>query len=254
MKRWLQSKLFRRRCTNRALLHRQVQQWSRLGEEAPYWSVLSGCSKTPTITAVDQQEFYRSGGDEVLLMRDYFRYAGRDLPSGRCVDWGCGLGRVTIPLASLFQQVVGVDVSKTHLSMAKTYISNLDLQIAQRIVLYHLIEDEDLLAQMFEKVDLVHSILTLQHMPPPLMMETLAVFARLLRKGGYAFFQIPTYGEKYNYQKYDSEHGGDFDMHALAQHKIHTIFRQQGCYTIATLEKDRTGSAFLSHYFIFQKG
>jgi len=253
MGRWWKSKLFQKEFNNSNLLHRQAQQWSRLGDEAPYWSVFSGCSKTVTIEAGDQQEFYRSGEDEIQLMRDYFRYAGRHLPSGICVDWGCGLGRVAIHLASLFQRVIGVDISKSHLSIARTYTANLDPQSNQRMVFYHLFEDEASLRGLIGQVDLVHSLLVLQHMPPPLMVETLAIFARLLKKGGYAFFQIPTYGEKYDYQKYNLEHGGEFDMHVLAQHEIHAVFREHGCRAIATLEKDRTGPEFLSHYFIFQK-
>ncbi|MEJ7615628.1 MAG: class I SAM-dependent methyltransferase, partial [Pyrinomonadaceae bacterium] len=191
------------------LMHRQEQQWSRLGAEAPYWSVLSGCSKTADIALADKREFYRSGEDEILLLRDFFRYAGRVVPSGVCVDWGCGLGRVTIHLTSLFQQVIGVDISGPHLDLAREYISSLDSQVGQKILLYHVLENQNALAKLQGKVDFVHSILVLQHVPPPLMITTLTTFARLLKKGGYAFFQIPSYGENYNYPHYDLEHAGE---------------------------------------------
>jgi 2-polyprenyl-3-methyl-5-hydroxy-6-metoxy-1,4-benzoquinol methylase len=249
---WLR-RLLRRPWTNEALFQRQTRQWNRLAQKAPYWSVLRGCAKTRTVSEIDIREFYQSGANEVKTMQDCFRYAGCALPSGVCVDWGCGLGRVTIHLANHFQCVVGVDISAAHLETARQYVDSLDQETRDRITLYDLAHDQAELVDLYGQVDLVHSILTLQHMPPPLMIETLTTFARLLKGEGFAFFQIPTHGEKYDYQKFNHYQTSAIEMHALAQRKVHAIFRAHGCDAIATFENNRAGSGFLSHYFIFQK-
>lgn len=253
MIRSLWTKLFGIQPVPNDLKSRQAQQWSHLGEKAPYWSVLSGCSKSQTISEADQQEFYRSGGDEIETMRQFFQSVGQLVPSGRCLDWGCGLGRVLVHLASIFDEAVGVDISHPHLQIARNYVNSLEPQIAQRIVLYQAIDDEAAIKSLFGQVDLVHSILVLQHMPPPLMVETLTMFAQLLRKGGYAFFQIPTQGDNYDYKQFNMSHRGDFDMHALPAKEICTIFEDHGCEQLAMIERDRTGPGFTSHYFIFRK-
>ena len=85
------------------------------------------------------------------------------------------------------------------------------------------------------------------------MIETLSTFAHLLGSGGYAFFQILTYSENYDYTSFNYYHTEDIEMHALAQHKVEAIFRGRGCDAIAAFETDRTGPDSLSHYFIFQK-
>jgi SAM-dependent methyltransferase len=239
--------------TNDALFQRQVRQWNRLAQETPYWSVLRGCAKTRTISETDIEEFYRSGADEVETMQSYFRYAGCPLPSGICVDWGCGLGRVTIHLTKHFQRVVGVDISAAHLEMAQQYVNGLDKETRNSITWCDLVHGQAKLADLSGQVDLIHSILTLQHMPPPLMIETLTTFTHLLKEGGFAFFQIPTHGEKYTYQTFNHYQPSAIEVHALAQHKVHAIFRDHECDAIATFENNRAGPGFLSHYFIFQK-
>jgi 2-polyprenyl-3-methyl-5-hydroxy-6-metoxy-1,4-benzoquinol methylase len=253
MIRGLLAKLFRNQPVANDLKSRQAQQWSRLGQKAPYWSVLSGCSKTQTVSEADQKEFYRSGGDEIETMREFFHSVGQTIPSGRCLDWGCGLGRVLVHLAPLFDEAVGVDISHPHLQITRTYADSLEPHIAQRIVLYQAIDDEAAIKSLFGQVDLVHSILVLQHMPPPLMIETLTTFAQLLKKGGYAFFQIPTQGDNYDFRNFNMNHRGDFDMHALPPGEIQAIFNQYGCRQLAMIERDRTGPGFASHYFIFHK-
>jgi len=247
---WLR-RLFRRPWTNEALFRRQIRQWDRLGQKAPYWSVLKGCTKTHTPSDADIQAFYRSGANEFEIIAGFFRHAGRTLPSGTCVDWGCGLGRVTVHLAKHFQRVIGVDISAAHLEMAQQYVDGLDQETRDRIEFYDLAQAAP--THLHGQVDLVYSILTLQHMPPPLMSEALTTFAHLLKKGGYAFFQIPTHGEKYDYRKFNHYQTSDIEMHALAESKVHAIFSDHNCNVIATFETDRAGPGFLSHYFIFQK-
>jgi SAM-dependent methyltransferase len=235
------------------LARRQQRQWEKLGKEAPYWSVLSGCDKTATIKEVDRNEFYRSGRDEILLMRDLFASVRHSVPTGRCLDWGCGLGRVLIHLAEIFDEAVGVDISARHLAITREYTHRNLPTVARRIVLFHAHDDRQAILKLAGRVDLVHSILVLQHMPPPLMIETLNTFAVLLGRGRYAFFQIATGASGYDFETYDLDHGGDFDMHALPPTRVREIFEAQGCRQLAMIERNRTGPGFDSHYFIFRK-
>lgn len=238
----------------RTLTRRQVGQWSKLGREAPFWSVLSGCAKAPDIAPAEAAEFYASGAGEVEFMQESFRSAHCEAPaSGLCVDWGCGLGRVTFHLAQRFDRAVGVDISAEHLQRARAGMEALDPVVARRILFLCLADQQAEIRALRGQVALVHCILVLQHIPPPLMIRALRTFARMLKAGGYAFFQIPTSGQGYDAKRYEYDSAREFDMHALPESTVESIFREGGCSRIAQFEKDRTGPGFVSHYFIYRK-
>ena len=50
-----------------------------------------------------------------------------------------------------------------------------------------------------ERVDLVYSIMVLQHNPPPVIRLIVREFLRALNPGGVAYFQVPTYMAGYGF-------------------------------------------------------
>ena len=48
-------------------------------------------------------------------------------------------------------------------------------------------------------VDLLYSVLVMQHNPPPVIAELLRAFLGRVNVGGFAFFQVPTYAENYEF-------------------------------------------------------
>lgn len=236
------------------LTRRQVGQWSKLGREAPFWSVLSGCARAPEVAPAEAAEFFASGAGEIDQMEEFFRAAGCEAPrQGLCVDWGCGLGRVTLHLARRFDRAVGVDISAEHLQRARANMERVDAQAARKIDFLCLAHQQREIRRLRGQVALVHCILVLQHIPPPLMIRALRTFTRLLRPGGFAFFQIPTSGQGYDPKRFEYDSSRDFDMHALPETVIDAIFREGGCTRVARFEKDRTGPGFVSHYFIYRR-
>lgn len=99
------------------------------------------------------------------------------------VDVGCGMGRLTLPLAREFERVVAVDVAPTMLHRlrelsAREGITNIRTQLADEPW-----ERED--------ADLVVSYLTLQHVDDLADIdECVARIARCLRPGGVAWVQV----------------------------------------------------------------
>ena len=75
--------------------------------------------------------------------------------------------------------------------------------------------------------DLFHSIITLQHNPPPLIAEILAAAFAGLNPGGDAFFQVPTYerGYRWDIKNYLSDLAprGGMEMHVLPQSVIFAV-------------------------------
>jgi len=107
-----------------------------------------------TRTDWDEDEFYATGYNEIeqcLAHLDELQLRGgrREL----ALDFGCGVGRLTIALADHYKNVIGVDIAPTMIARARgqlgvAYITSDTLDV------FH--------DGMF---DLIYSNITLQHMP-----------------------------------------------------------------------------------------
>ena len=225
----------------RELFARVQSVWRALGETRPHWSVLTGPEFLPE--QIDPQAidaFYRSGEQNIdTLMRTLAR-AGMEASRLRtCMDFGCGLGRLSAALASRFERVTAVDVSSSHLAMAREAlaergITNVDL------VQLETVEGVDRLP----RVDLVFSVIVLQHNPPPVMY---ALFESLLGRvapGGVAVIQIPTWlpnGYRFAVEDYLADGGTQMEMHAIPQADALALIRAQGMELLEVLDDAWTG-------------
>src|SRR5262245_35218330 len=95
--------------------------WEFWGSIEPYWAV---CSKADfllgKIDDASRLDFFQSGEDHVeWLFGTIADHVEPDFRPRVALDFGCGLGRVAIPLAKRCECVIGVDVSDTMLGQAR---------------------------------------------------------------------------------------------------------------------------------------
>ena len=232
--------------------------WSQLGISEPYWSVLSQDEFRMANMSRQKQidTFYQSGHSDVERIVKYLVRHGREFPKdGVCVDYGCGLGRVTLWLARQCGKVVGVDISETHLNMAR---ENLAERGAENVEFYCVRGRQDL--RILKNIDFFHSMICLQHSPPPVIEDILrAVFAGL-NPGGCAFFQLFTFGRNYSWEfaSYMSqlEHIGNsdrFEMHMLPQSVVFRLAAEAGCIPLEVQPDGRGVPSWLSNTFLIEK-
>src|SRR5262249_37962087 len=103
------------------------------------------------------------------------------------LDFGCGVGRLTIPLARVCQSVVGVDVSDGMLAQAR---KNSEEQGVTNVTY---VRADDSLSAVTGDFDLLNSLIVFQHIPPRRGEAILKVMLRRLREGGVGILQF-TYG------------------------------------------------------------
>src|SRR4051794_35022039 len=85
--------------------------WEELGRTQLYSAIIEHASRA---------EFFGSGEEHVAgLLRIVGERIDPDFRPSRALDFGCGVGRVLIPLARLCDEAVGVDVSDAMLSEAR---------------------------------------------------------------------------------------------------------------------------------------
>lgn len=167
--------------TGRAIVRdlRTDESWEQWGRQQPYFGVLVD----PAFRDVEPggtawQRFMQTGEEHVedLLVR--LERLGAPRRFDRAVDFGCGVGRVLAPLASRFDEVVGVDVSSAMRSQAEANLSRLGVANAT------VVPSDEALSAVAGQFDLVHSYNVLQHIAPG---RGLAITRRLLeltRPGG----------------------------------------------------------------------
>jgi len=157
------------------------KHWDLFGKTTPFWAVLS------VAEATDPAQFFATGQAEIDGVMADLEWRG--LPSGRglCLDFGCGIGRVTQALARYFDTVYGVDIAESMLDQARQF-NHLGGHCR-----YVLNTTSDL-AQFAEGTfDLVYSRLVLQHMEPQYAKQYIREFVRVLAAGGVAYFQVPSH-------------------------------------------------------------
>ena len=93
--------------------------WEAWGQRDPYYSVVSHPIFRRDVLDDHRGEFFGAGRRVVQnRLAEYERVFGR-LPRGSALDFGCGVGRLTLPLADEFSRVVGLDIAPSMLAEAQ---------------------------------------------------------------------------------------------------------------------------------------
>jgi len=136
--------------------------WETLGRVDPYWAVISDDAyHGRRLTEPQLATFLKSGADHVDdIWRTCRRVFGEEFAPRRVLDFGCGVGRVTMPLARRVDSVVAVDIADSMLSVARELLDRNGVDNVQ------LVKSDGTLSAVDGPFDLVHSVIVLQHIPP----------------------------------------------------------------------------------------
>jgi SAM-dependent methyltransferase len=223
-------------------------EWRKYGEDVPHWSVLTGDEFRPENISENIEKFYETGRNHASVMLNPLSRSGIGIDHfQRVMDFGCRLGRLTLALAPIAAEIVGVDISPPHLALARERAgpgSN------AKFISINNVEDLGKIGSF----DLIISFIVLQHNPPPVMAEILRKLLSCLAPGGCIVIQIPTYIVNYEFaaQAYLANANPGITANVLPQHEIFRIFFEADCVPLEVRQDNFLGSA-LSHTFAAQK-
>jgi SAM-dependent methyltransferase len=160
--------------------HDPEADWERFGCEEPYYGVyFHPRFRRANLTPERLDEFFESGEEHVDAL--WTTITHRLVPGfapHRVLEFGCGVGRVLVPLARRAEAVVGVDVSAAMIDEARRNVA------ARGIENVTVVRCDESLALAGGDFDLVHSFVVLQHVPPRKGERLIAALIDALAEGG----------------------------------------------------------------------
>jgi len=160
------------------------KSWDALGAEDPLWAVLTDDRYRGG--KWNEDDFFVTGAEEITgVVRDLDRL-GRPVGRGRCLDFGCGVGRLTQALAEHFERCDGVDIAPSMIAAARR------LDRSGGRCAFHVNDAPDLTLFPAGTFDFIYCNIVLQHMPTDAAKAYVAEFLHVLAPGGVAMFEIPS--------------------------------------------------------------
>ena len=160
------------------------KHWDLFASRDPLWAILTHPDRTDS--RWDKREFFETGVWEIGRSLEQVEALVPNLRKRRALDFGCGVGRLTQPLAQHFEEVYGVDISASMVKQAKDFNQHGDR------CQYVVNQIDDLRIFPDGHFDFIYSNITLQHMPPRYSRRYIAEFVRVLAPGGALLFQLPS--------------------------------------------------------------
>lgn len=214
--------------------------WAHLGREKPHYSVVTDKRFLPQSFGEHGESFWMSGEQEAeVAQRMRQRHDRRDASSLTCVEYGCGVGRVTMALARRFARVVAYDISPAHLGLAR------DRCASVKVDNVHFVDGGNSVVADLARCDFFYSRIVFQHNPPPLIAVLVDAALRALKPRGIAIFQLPVYAHGYGFdlEKWLAHEAAlDMEMHVLPQEHVFARVATAGCELLEVREDNATGA------------
>lgn len=227
--------------------------WEFLGKDRAHFSVLTDNDFLPQNFAGAADRFWASGEAEAQRAELILHKHGMTELAGRtCVEYGCGVGRITTAFAKRFQSVHAYDISAPHLAYAQQRVD----EVGAPNIAFH--ECLELMKVHIAPCDFFFSIIVFQHNPPPVICELVRRALAALRPGGIALFQVPTYIASYEFNLAKwlaTDHDLDMQMHCVPQRQIFDLIAKECCKLLEMREDTAAGShdTILSNTFVIQR-
>lgn len=140
----------------------RAREWEAFGRSDPYFGVLTAPRfRDVAIDDVARAEFFATGEADVRQTMDAMRQlVGESFAVGRVLDFGCGVGRLTLPLGRRATTVTGVDVSASMVSEARANCARAGMSNVEFLDCSAGLDD------VIGPFDFIHSLIVFQHIPP----------------------------------------------------------------------------------------
>jgi SAM-dependent methyltransferase len=224
-------------------------QWRKLGDNEPFYSVLTHEQYKSARFGENSERFYASGAEHAAMVDYFAERNGVTLDSECCLELGCGVGRVTRYLAQRFKQVVAVDISEGNLAHCRSYLQRTGVDNVTYCLLSSPTDIKNLPQASF-----FYSIITLQHNPPPVQRYLLDQILAKLGPAACCLFQTATSGINYTFNaaRYLDSEAPEMEVHCIPMHVVLQLLQQHE-FSVKEVIIDAFTGSYGSHTFFAQR-
>jgi SAM-dependent methyltransferase len=243
-------------------LDRVQRDWDCYASTDPFWAILTDPNRKNG--GWDEEAFFETGRQEIGELMEYLAglrpVASRTARLTSALDFGCGVGRLSRALAGYYDEVVGLDISPTMVSLAQTHNAHL----GRCTFLEN--SGPDLAAVRGRKFDLIYSSITLQHMPPRYSRQYVRNLLKLLAPGGLFVFQLAgestlsagnrllrtLYNEVYRRRVLKDEPPW-MDVYGIPKQRVIALLERSGARLLDVQPNDAAGPEWTSYRYVVSR-
>ena len=229
------------------LMERVQREWRKLGENDPYWSVLSNeAFRNNKMSEQVRKQFLATGLESADLIERFEARSQVNPQRGICFELGCGVGRVTYYLSKKFKTVIAADISPGNIELCKQNLESLGVKNVEYLLI------SDLSAyEAIPPFDFLYSIIVLQHNTPPVQRFIIDRLATKIRPGGRCLFQTAAWLPDYSFSvmRYLASPEEVFELHAIPMPIVLRVLQARGIHLLEVSPDPLTGLAGSFTYF-----
>jgi SAM-dependent methyltransferase len=226
-------------------------QYAKVGPTEPHFSVVMDSPEAIDSVDANISQFWATGHAQAQdLLQPLEHFGLTELKNKTAVEFGCGIGRLSLGLAGKFKQLHSYDVSDSQITLAKKASVDAGVHNSQ----FHLSSGNPFSA--LEPTDFFYSKNTFEHYPPPIIHQFIRNALRSLKSDGLALFQVPTSGFDYTFSmaNFLSKDNESAVRHCLPQYAIFALISEAKCELLEV--KEEQGDSFagsVSNIFLVRK-
>ena len=215
------------------------QVWNHYGKTEPHWSVLTNHKYTPSEINKNIKQFYQSGEIDIKYFESILQKHNHTLTDKIILDFGCGVGRLTKACLQYSNEVYGIDISESHLEIAKKNASQAK---------YFSCNSSTKLPQLPNNPEVIISFMVLQHIPTRLMKQQIISLLNILKSKGVAVLQIPF--------KIDSSvvnNENTMEMYSLSVSEVEHLVTNSKCTMLEKIPSNASGEKCPGFIYLIKK-
>lgn len=162
-------------------------EWEKWGRTNPYYGVSSHKHFLRENFSGENSEAFFNSGEEVAdtVCANIARHFVDPRTLLSAADFGCGVGRLTIPFAKRCSNVVGIDVSESMLAEARRN------SVKAGLTNISFVKSDDQLSRLNGPINLIVTFYVLQHIPVKRGLVLIRQLLSRLAPGGIGVMQFP---------------------------------------------------------------
>lgn len=160
------------------------KEWDYLGKSDPLWAILTHNNKAENKWNLN--DFFATGEKEISELIKHLKDINLEFKENICLDFWCGVGRLSQALLGYFEKVIGIDISPSMLNLANKY--NKETSRCK-----YILNDKETLEDIEnDYFDFIYTSIVLQHVEPKYIKMYIKEFIRILSPWWILVFQLPS--------------------------------------------------------------